>query len=170
MLKASTVVGECDLFAVHDGFECRPHGDLGLAVANVAAQQAIHRRRRFHVALDVPDGRRLIGGQLVGKRAFEFLLPVRIRREGAARDRLPLRVRFSSSSAMSRIAFLTRVLAFSTSCRRGGRGLDAIRRCIALNEIEALDGDEQLVVAVIAKLEKLLQTGTATAAPSARSW
>ncbi len=34
-----------DLFAVGDGFEGRAHGDFGFAVADVAAQEPIHRRR-----------------------------------------------------------------------------------------------------------------------------
>ena len=36
-----------DLFAVHHRLERGAHGDLGLAVADVAAQQAVHRRRRL---------------------------------------------------------------------------------------------------------------------------
>ena len=44
------------LLAVHHGLERGAHRDFGLAVADVAAEQAIHRRRRFHVALDVGDG------------------------------------------------------------------------------------------------------------------
>ena len=71
---------ERHLLAVHDGLERRAHRDFGLAVADVAAQQAVHRRRRLHVALDVGDGVRLIDGQLPLERVFELLLPVRVRR------------------------------------------------------------------------------------------
>ena len=35
------------LLAVHDRLERGAHRDLGLAVADVAAQQAVHRRRRL---------------------------------------------------------------------------------------------------------------------------
>jgi hypothetical protein len=59
-------------------FECSPHGHFRFPVADVAAQQPIHRRRRFHVALDLGNGAGLIWRQLVGKRAFELLLPMRI--------------------------------------------------------------------------------------------
>ena len=61
---------------------------------------------------------------------------------------------------MSRIAFLTRVFAFSQVVppSRSSAGRDAAG--VFLNEIEALDGNEQLVVAVIAKLEELLHVGT----------
>ena len=68
-----------DLLAVHHGLERGAHRDLGLAVADVAAEQAIHRRRRFHVARDVGDRGLLIGGQVVLERVGELLLPVRVR-------------------------------------------------------------------------------------------
>ena len=42
-----------DLLAVQDRLEGGPHRDLGLAVADVADQQAVHRPRRLHVALDL---------------------------------------------------------------------------------------------------------------------
>ena len=71
---------EGDLLAVHHRLERGAHRDLGLAVADVAAQQAVHRRRRFHVALDVGDRRLLIERQVVLERVLEFLLPVRVRR------------------------------------------------------------------------------------------
>ena len=54
---------ERDLLAVHHRLERGAHRHLGLAVADVAAQQAIHRRRRFHVALDVGDRRLLVRRQ-----------------------------------------------------------------------------------------------------------
>ena len=48
---------ERHLLAVHHGLERGAHRHFGLAVAHVAAQQAVHGRRRLHVALDVLDGR-----------------------------------------------------------------------------------------------------------------
>ena len=45
-----------DLLAVLGGLEGGAQGDLGLAVADVAADQAVHRVRRLHVVLDVVDG------------------------------------------------------------------------------------------------------------------
>ena len=41
---------ERDLLAVHHRLERGAHGDFGLAVADIAAEQAVHRRRRLHVA------------------------------------------------------------------------------------------------------------------------
>ena len=46
-----------DLLAVHHRLERGAHRHFGLAVADVAAEQAVHRRRRLHVALDVGDRR-----------------------------------------------------------------------------------------------------------------
>jgi len=40
---------DCDLFAVHHGLEGGPDRDLGFAKTDVAANQAIHRLRLFHV-------------------------------------------------------------------------------------------------------------------------
>ena len=44
-----------DLVAAVDRFEGRPHGDFGLAVADIAADQAVHRLGVFHVALEAFD-------------------------------------------------------------------------------------------------------------------
>ena len=46
-----------DLFAVTDGLEGCAHSDFRLAITDIAADQAIHRHRRFHVALDVRNRR-----------------------------------------------------------------------------------------------------------------
>ena len=68
------------LVAAIDRFEGRPHGHFGLAEADVAAEQAVHRPRLEHVALDRGDGRELIARFAVGKRGVEFLLPGRVAR------------------------------------------------------------------------------------------
>jgi hypothetical protein len=70
--------------AVHDGLERGPHRDLSLAVADVATEQAVHRRRLLHVALHVGDGRRLIGRQFIREGRFELLLPGSVAAEGVA--------------------------------------------------------------------------------------
>ena len=65
-----------DLLAVDDRLEGGAHRDFGLAVADIAAEQAIHRRRRFEIARDVGDRRLLIRRELVLERVGKFLLPV----------------------------------------------------------------------------------------------
>ena len=67
-----------DLLAGVDGLEGRADGDLGLAVADVAADQAVHRLALGHVALDGLDGRELVGRLLVGERRLELGHPVAV--------------------------------------------------------------------------------------------
>ena len=75
---------KCDLLALSDRLERGPQRDLGLAKANVAAQQAIHRFGLHHVFFDFLHGQRLIGRQVVIKIVFEFLLERSIRPIGVA--------------------------------------------------------------------------------------
>ncbi len=75
------------LVAGIDRFERGAHGQLGFAVADVAAQQPVHRPRLTHVVLDGGDGGELIGRFAVGKRGVEFALPFGIGRKVDARPR-----------------------------------------------------------------------------------
>ena len=67
-----------DLLALGRGLEGCPQGNLGLAVAHVAADQAVHGPGGFHVGLDLLDGLTLVGCLHVGEALFELALPVRI--------------------------------------------------------------------------------------------
>ena len=80
------------LGAVLHGLERRPHRDLGLAVADVAADQSVHRDRLLHVRLDLVDGDQLVRRLGVGERVLELALPGRVRTEGAAGRGHPGRV------------------------------------------------------------------------------
>ena len=80
------------LLGIGDGLEGGAHGDFRLAVAHVAAQQAVHGKRGFHVALDVLDGAQLVGRFLEFEGVFEFALPIRIGRKGVAGGGLALGV------------------------------------------------------------------------------
>ncbi len=73
-----------DLHSIVDRFEGSTNGDLGLAVADVAAEQSIHRTGSFQIVLDFGNGRELVGRFLIGKARFELLLPVGIRRDWRA--------------------------------------------------------------------------------------
>ena len=72
------------LVAVLDGLEGGAHGDLGLAVADVAGEQAVHGNGLFHVGLDLVDGDELVGGLHVGEGILEFALPGRVGPEGVS--------------------------------------------------------------------------------------
>ena len=81
-----------DLLAILHGLEGGAHGDLGLAVADVAAEQAVHGLRGFHVGLDVGDGGELVVGLVEVEGVLELALHVVVRREGGADRGLALRV------------------------------------------------------------------------------
>ena len=147
---------ERDLFSVHHGLEARAHRDFGLAVADVAAQQAIHRRLRFHVALDLGNRGLLVGRELVLECVLEFLLPMRVGAERVAGDRaaggveLQQLLRHIAHRLLDlRLRALPRGAAEPIDGRTGGAG-------VFLNEVEAFDGNEQLVLACVAQLEELL--------------
>src|SRR5207237_2247237 len=72
---------ESDLLAVEHRLEGRPHGDLRLAVADVAAEEPIHRLALLHVALDVRDRLSLVRSLLVLEGVLELLLPRRVARK-----------------------------------------------------------------------------------------
>ncbi|MEI2704359.1 MAG: hypothetical protein V9E89_03635 [Ilumatobacteraceae bacterium] len=67
------------LLAVIDRLERRPQRDFGFAVADIAADQAIHRVRLFHVRLDITHRAQLIFRLHIRERSFQFVLPGRIR-------------------------------------------------------------------------------------------
>ena len=64
-----------NLLAEFHGFEGSAHGQLGFAVADVAAEQAIHGAGFLHVLLDVVGAGDLICGRFIRKFGLEFLLP-----------------------------------------------------------------------------------------------
>ena len=68
-----------DLTVVLHRLEGRAERDLGLSVAHISADQAVHDARAFHVALGVLDGFKLIVGLLVREHLFKFPLPLGIR-------------------------------------------------------------------------------------------
>ena len=73
-----------DLLAAGDGLERGADGDLGFAEADIAADQAVHRARGFHVALGLLDRAALVGGLGVVERALELPHPAGVRRVGEA--------------------------------------------------------------------------------------
>ena len=76
-----------DLLAVLDRLERGAHRDLGLAVADVAADQPVHRDRLLHVGLDLVDRRQLVGRLDERERVLELALPRGVRAEGVALGR-----------------------------------------------------------------------------------
>ena len=75
---------DCDLFSELDDLEGGAHGDFGFAVANVAAEEAVHGAGAGEVIFDFIGGFGLVLGGGVGKGVFEFLLPDGIGGKGGA--------------------------------------------------------------------------------------
>ena len=72
--------------AVHGRDEGRAHGDLRLAVAGVAADEAVHGPGARHVALDVGYGLILVRRLLVGEGGLELRYALGLDVEGEARN------------------------------------------------------------------------------------
>ena len=83
---------DCRLLAVEHALHHGAQRDLSLTVADVAAEQAVHRRTALHVGLDLGDGAELIVGLFVVEGLFKFLLPRGVGRKGEARAALALSV------------------------------------------------------------------------------
>ncbi len=81
-----------DLLAILHRLEGRAHGNFGLAVTNVTAEQTVHRLRRFHVGFDIRNRRQLVVGLVEVEGVFELALHVVIRREGRAHCSFALRI------------------------------------------------------------------------------
>ncbi len=81
-----------DLLAVLDRLERGAYGDLGLAVADVAADETIHRDRALHVALDLVDRDHLVGSLDERECILELGLPRGVRAECVTLGRLSRRV------------------------------------------------------------------------------
>ncbi len=81
-----------DLFAVLNRFERRAHRDLGLAVADVAADHPVHRHRLLHVGLDLGDRGELVNGLGEAERVLHLGLPGGVRSERVSGAGLPLGV------------------------------------------------------------------------------
>ena len=80
---------EGHLAPVHHRLEGRPNGHFRLAVAHVAADQAVHGPRPLHVSLHLADGGQLVRCLHVGEGGLQLSLPGRVAREGVARHHLP---------------------------------------------------------------------------------
>ncbi len=78
--------------AVRDGDEGGAHGHLGLAEADVAADEPVHRPRRLEVLLHRLDRLLLVGRLLVREARLELLDEVVVHLEGDAFRALALRV------------------------------------------------------------------------------
>ena len=81
-----------DLAAGVHALKRRTQGDLGLAKAHVAAQQAVHGLGRLHVGLNVGDGLQLVARLIVGEALLHLDLLGRVGRAGDTGNRRAARI------------------------------------------------------------------------------
>ena len=81
-----------DLLAILRRLERGSERDLGLAVADVAHDQAVHRPDALHVLLGLGHGAQLVDGLLVRERRLQLRLPWRVSGEGVPLCLAPRRV------------------------------------------------------------------------------
>ena len=135
------------LLAVVGGLERGAQGDLRLAVAHVAADQAVHRLRALHVGLDVLDRLALVGRLLPGEARLELAQPLRVLGEVVALAALALGVEVEQlagqllgRAAGARLERLPRLAA-----ELGQRRVRAARADVAADLGQLVDGHEDLV-------------------------
>ena len=132
-----------------DRLQRRPHGDLGLAEADVAAYQPVHRPVALHVLGHRVDGPQLVVRLLVGERRLELRRPLVVLRERRPHLVLPARVegqqlagQLADGGAGPRPQVLPRLAAELRQRRRRAVGAD-----VAADLAQLLVRDVQAVVA-----------------------
>lgn len=63
------------LLGIHHGLKAGPHGHLGLAIAHISQEQAVHDLSALHISLDLGDALGLPGGFLISKAVLKLALP-----------------------------------------------------------------------------------------------
>ena len=145
------------LLAAHHGLEDRAQGHLGLAVAHIAAEQAVHHLGLLHVPLDVLDGSQLIRRLLVGEVVLKLPLPGGVPVEGVARHGLTLGVELEQVArdvldGLAHLALLPLPLAAGQAVQLGRLALGAD---VLLHPIQLIRGHVQLVGALVADVQKV---------------
>ena len=148
------------LLSVQDALHNGPQGHLRLAVAHVAAQQAVHGPGLFHVGLDLRDAAQLVVGLRVVEGLLKLPLPGGVRGEGEARLPLPLGVQRDEplgqvSGGLFGLGLLLGPL--------GAAQLVELRALLVLSAADVLghlvqlgDGDVQAVAAGVVDLDIVL--------------
>ncbi len=149
------------LLAALDRLERGAQRDLGLAVADVAADQAVHRARGLHVGLDHLDRLALVGGLGVGELRLELDQPVAVGRVGVAAAALALGVQVQQLAGHllggAAGARLERVPA--RAAELGQRRVVAAGADVARDLRQLVGGDEDAVLAGV--LEQQVVAGDA---------
>ena len=146
----------CHLSPRLHGLERRANGDLRLAVADVAHEQAVHRARGLHVRLDLDRRLALIRRVLEEKGGLELALPggVRKRRDlvgdAAARVEIEELERHLLQRGARLVALRSPALAAElVEARRRRVAAHIVGRAVALDLIDAIERHVEPVAALV---------------------
>ena len=138
--------GGCEdghLFSVLDGLEGGAHGHFRFAVADIAAEEAVHGAGRLHVALDVSDGVELIVGFGVVEGLFKLHLKLVVNVESGSLGGLTLGVELKEFVGHVGHGFLDASLGLGpllgAEFVEHGRGA-SVGGAVFLDEVEAREG------------------------------
>ncbi len=143
-----------DLLPILHRLEGGAHRHLGLSVADVAADQAVHRLRGLHVLLDVGDRPLLVRRLVVDERRLHVALPRGVGGEGESLARAA-----HGAHAQELLGhLLDRLLRLllgarprsAAEARHGGRSLPLLERVLG-HQIELIGRDEELVSALVVR-------------------
>ncbi len=147
-----------DLAAVHRRDESRAQRDFGLAEADIAADQPVHRRAGGKIVEHRVDRRELVLGLVIGKAGDELVVEALGRQQALRRlhgalgcdaDQLP--GHFEDALLHARLARLPGRAAQLVELHLGIGG------AVARQQLDVLDRQEKLVVAGIAQFEAIMR-------------
>ena len=147
-----------DLLAVVDRQEGGPQGHLGLAVADVPADQPVHGSRLLHVLQHLVDGLELIRRFFVGKPGLEIPEIAVGRTEGEPGLDLALRVKLQELAGhLLRRALDPRHRPLpGLAAELVQRGRVALDPHVLLDHAHAVDREVELVAAVVGQGQKIV--------------
>ena len=146
---------EHDLLGVGGGLERGAQRHLGLAVAHVAADQAVHRAALLHVGAHGLDGVHLVGGLAVGERALELHLPLGVGGERVSRAALALGVQVDqlAGQRLGRAAGAQLLLLPLLAAQLGQLGLAGLGAHVAADLVDLVAGHEHAVAVAELQLQ-----------------
>ena len=144
------------LLAAHHRLEGGAQGDLGLAVAHVPADQAVHGPRALHVPLHLLDAR-AAGPRSPGRGSAASNSLCQSVSGAKAKPGPALRREYSASRRLGQVLHRPSRPSPSCSaspCRPGvsSLGLPALLADVALDQVHLLDGHEQLLPVAYSRL------------------
>ncbi len=137
------------LLTAGNGLKRCPNRNLRFPITHIAAQQAIHWPRLFHILLDLSNGCKLIGRFLVGEQAFEVVLPGIVGGIGKTGYSLPLCIQLQKAARQLFHRLLGPLFCSGpfTTAEFGKAGRLIIEAYIALEEVDLIRRQVQAVLA-----------------------